>query len=97
MFIYVIKSEIDNYIYVGTTINTERRIKEHNSGRNKTTKSYKPFKILLIEEYPDRATARQREIYLKSGCGKEWIKSIYCRDGGTGRPAYRQAGAQRLK
>jgi putative endonuclease len=55
---------------------TERRISDHNNGYNKTTKPYKPFKTILIEEYPARALARQREKYLKSGVGKEYLKSI---------------------
>ena len=53
------------------TNNIERRIKEHNLGYNKTTKAYKPF--LLI--YKGKK-ARGREKYLKSGIGKEFLKSI---------------------
>jgi putative endonuclease len=56
--------------------NAERRISDHNNGYNKTTKPYKPFKTILIEEYPTRTLARQREKYLKSGVGKEYLKSI---------------------
>ena len=75
--IYVIKSVNRNYIYIGITNNTKRRVEEHNSGKSKTTRSYRPFVVLFTEEYQDRPTARKREIYLKSGCGKEWIKANY--------------------
>ena len=74
-YVYVIKSEKHDYNYVGITNNPERRIGEHNNGYNRTTKPYKPFKIIFVEEYPDRVTAREREKYLKSGCGKEYIKN----------------------
>ncbi|MFH1781424.1 MAG: GIY-YIG nuclease family protein [Patescibacteria group bacterium] len=74
--VYTIQSEIKNYIYVGFTDNIKRRINQHNKGYNKTTKPYRPFKIILLEEYPDRKSARKREKYLKSGCGKEFLKSI---------------------
>ncbi len=75
-YVYVIKSEKRNYNYVGITNNPERRMQEHNQGYNKTTKPYKPFKIILIEKYPNRIEARKREKFLKSGYGKEYIKII---------------------
>jgi len=75
-FTYVLKSNQRNYFYVGMTNNPEKRISTHNKGYNKTTKPYLPFEIILIENYPDRISARKREKYLKSGSGKEYIKSL---------------------
>ncbi len=75
-YVYVIKSKIRNYIYVGISNNIERRVSEHNSGKNKTTKPYRPFDILLTETYNTRMEARKREKYLKSGVGKEFLKKI---------------------
>jgi len=76
-YVYSIKSLIRNYIYIGLTDNYERRIMEHQTGKEKTTKPYKPYKILFIEKFNTRPEARTREKYLKSGIGKEWIKSNY--------------------
>lgn len=56
------------------TNNPERRIKQHQDGKEQTTAFYRPFKVLLIENFQDRPQARTREKYFKSGCGKEWIK-----------------------
>jgi len=75
-YVYAIKSNIRNYIYVGLTNNIERRITEHNKGENKTTKPYKPFKLIYSEECETREKAREREKYLKSGIGKEFLKSL---------------------
>jgi putative endonuclease len=75
-YTYVIRSKNRNYNYVGITDDPIRRIKEHNQGYNKTTKPYKPFRTITIEEYPNRVEARKREKYLKSGFGKEYIRSI---------------------
>lgn len=75
-FVYAIKSEIRNYIYVGLTDDINRRFGEHQSGKNKTTKPYRPFKIILTEEYKTREEARKKEKYLKSGIGKEFLKSL---------------------
>jgi putative endonuclease len=75
-YTYAIKSKVRNYIYVGLSSNMERRLSDHNGKRNKTTAPYAPFDVLLIEEYPTRADAREREKYLKSGIGKEFLKSL---------------------
>ena len=73
-FVYVIKSIERNYIYVGLTSNLERRISQHQDGEERTTRAYRPFKLLHSEKFPIRIEARNREKYLKSGVGKEWIK-----------------------
>jgi putative endonuclease len=75
-YVYALKSQKINYIYVGISDKPERRIEQHNRGYNKTTKPYKPFTILIIEEYSNREEARKREKYLKSGCGKEFLKKL---------------------
>ena len=75
MFIvYVLRSLARNYVYVGLTNNLVRRFDQHQSGKERTTKPYRPFKIVLTEEYRTRILAREREKYLKSGSGKEWLK-----------------------
>ena len=73
----MIRSRVRNYIYVGISDNPNRRIEQHNKGYNRTTKPYIPFEILMIEEYADRASARKREKYLKSGVGKEFLKDRF--------------------
>ncbi|HEY0262016.1 MAG TPA: GIY-YIG nuclease family protein [Chitinophagales bacterium] len=75
-FVYALKSTTRNYIYVGLTDNIERRTKQHNDGYNKTTKPYRPFELIYSEEHQTRIEARQREIYLKSGVGKEFLKKL---------------------
>jgi putative endonuclease len=75
-FVYAIKSRTRHFIYVGLTSNLERRLEEHNSGKNKSTKPYRPFGMLYTEECVDRIEARKRELYLKSGTGKEFLKKL---------------------
>ena len=76
-YVYVIKSIVHNYRYVGIAKDPQKRINQHNAGREKTTRSKRPYKVLLIECLETRAEAREREKYLKSGIGKEWIKTHY--------------------
>ena len=74
--VYVIKSIERNYIYVGITDNLDRRLNQHQTGQNKTTKPYLPFVLIRTEQFETRLDARKREIYLKSGVGKEYLKSL---------------------
>lgn len=75
-FVYVIKSKIDGRLYKGFTNNLERRLKEHNFGKNKTTAPYKPWSLVYNEGFETRKEARKREKYLKSGAGREFLKNI---------------------
>ena len=77
IYVYVLRSQVDNRLYVGLSSDTARRLKSHNAGRTKSTKGYRPWELVHVEEYPDRTTAREREKYLKSGYGKQWLKSKY--------------------
>ena len=74
--VYAIRSLSRNYIYVGMTQNLSKRIERHNRGYEKTTRSYRPFELLYSEECKTREEARNREKYLKSGIGKEFLKSL---------------------
>ena len=78
-FVYCLNSMSRNYLYVGLTDNLERRFNEHQSGKNHTTKPYRPFQLIYFEGFETRQDARNKEKYLKSGVGKEYLKSI--RDG----------------
>jgi putative endonuclease len=74
--VYALVSEVDSRIYVGFTENISRRLGEHNSGSTRSTKGYRPWYLLHAEECEDRPSARKREKHLKSGVGKEYLKSI---------------------
>jgi putative endonuclease len=76
IIVYAIKRLERNYIYVGMTNDLNRRIQEHNNGENKSTKSYRPFILIYSESFPDRVSAREKEKYLKSGVGKEYLRSL---------------------
>ncbi|MEK7631193.1 MAG: GIY-YIG nuclease family protein [Patescibacteria group bacterium] len=76
IFIYVIKSTQHKYRYVGITSDIQRRISEHNGGKTKSTKGYAPFTLVLTEHYKDYTEARKREIFLKSGKGRQLLDSL---------------------
>ncbi len=72
--VYAIKSCTHNYIYVGQTKNLEERLNRHNKGYERTTRYYRPYKLIFTEECIDRIDARKREKYWKSGVGKSKLR-----------------------
>jgi len=74
--VYAISSLSRKYIYVGLTSDLTERLNRHNSGYEKTTKPYSPFKLIYSEVCTSRVEARIREKYWKSGIGKEKLKKI---------------------
>jgi len=74
--VYAIVSEKNHEIYVGMALSAEKRLKEHNIGKNRYTKGLRPWRIFKIEYFPDWKEARVREKYLKSGIGKELLRSL---------------------
>jgi putative endonuclease len=55
--------------------NPDKRLKEHNSGKTRSTKGFVPWKIFFSEHFKTRA--EEREIFLKAGSGKEKIKALW--------------------
>ena len=56
-FVYIIRCENDSF-YVGATDNPVRRFQEHKQGRGgRYTRSFKPEKIVYIEQYSTKVEA----------------------------------------
>ena len=77
--VYILVSQKNNWLYIGLTNCLDRRLAEHNRGYNRSTKGKGPFALLHQETFASRAEARQREKSLKSGSGREWVKSTFRR------------------
>ena len=75
-FVYVLRSKRDGSIYIGVSKNPEGRLKEHNFGDSKYTKGHRPYVLVYKEELANRILARNREKYLKSGIGREFLSKV---------------------
>ena len=70
--VYILVSTIkSSWSYVGSTGDFERRHNDHKYGKVKSTKGFRPLEVIYTEEQKNRETAYQRELYLKSGIGRE--------------------------
>jgi len=72
--VYVIQSQVDKRLYKGLAKDIPQRLKEHNSGKNFSTKPYIPWVLVYSKEFVDLKEARNYEKYLKSGSGREFLK-----------------------
>ena len=63
--VYILKSINHNYSYIGTTDNIQRRFKDHNDGKSRSTKPWRPFILIHKENYQTLSEARKREWFLK--------------------------------
>jgi putative endonuclease len=64
-YVYIIKSKLKKYYYIGSTEDLKRRFEEHNSGKTKSIKHLIPFELIYYEAYKEKVLARTREIDLK--------------------------------
>ena len=64
-FLYILKSKVKLWHYIGITMNIVNRLAEHNNGEVKSTKAYRPFIVVHQESFSLKTNARKREIFLK--------------------------------
>ena len=69
-FTYILASlKIDNWYYVGSCHDIPDRLKQHNKGSVRSTKSKRPLKLIYKKEFETIKEARKYENYLKSPKG----------------------------
>ena len=69
-YVYILESipYSDNF-YTGWTDDLEQRLLSHNSGANKHTSKFKPWKIVWVGGFSDQKKAIAFEKYLKTASG----------------------------
>ena len=75
-YVYVLKSLKDGSLYKGMSSDVEKRFKEHERGKCRTTKRMLPVKLVFVQICENIQEARELEKYLKSGAGREIIQGI---------------------
>lgn len=69
-YVYILHNSQKNFIYIGYTEDLIERVKYHNSGRVKSTKSYLPLQLIHYEAYNVKSDAKRKEKYLKTNRGR---------------------------
>jgi putative endonuclease len=74
--VYILFSEEHNKHYTGFTSNMELRLRSHNEFGKGWTARYRPWKIIYRKEFTSKKEAMDYERWLKSGLGRDFIKSL---------------------
>lgn len=74
-YTYILKSKKNGRMYTGFTNDLRKRLKQHNDGLSTYTKGRGPFELIYYEACLLKEKARSRELYLKSGMGKRYLKN----------------------
>jgi putative endonuclease len=76
-YVYVLYSNKDKHLYIGSTPDLRVRMLKHKTGRIRSTKNRRPLDLIYYEAYLLRVDVLRREKYLKSGGGrKELAKQL---------------------
>ena len=78
-YVYALRSLKDGNLYIGFSHDVDKRLDEHNSKRVRSTQSRVPFELLYKKSVKTRIEARKKEKQLKSGSGREFLKSLMIR------------------
>lgn len=73
-FTYVLKSEIDNKLYIGWTNDLKKRLEYHKKGLVEATRYRRPLKLIYYESCLSEKKAILREKQLKTGFGRAYLK-----------------------
>lgn len=75
-YVYVLRNFKNSDLYVGSTSNLTRRLKEHNRGINFSTRPFMPWQLIHYEAYINVKDAKRREKYLKASQGGRLLKRM---------------------
>jgi len=75
-YVYILQSLKNGSLYIGYTSNLRIRFEKHNSGENKATRPFIPYKLIFYEAFLNKVDAKNREEYLKGGYGRKTIKNM---------------------
>ena len=74
--VYVLFSQKDKKLYIGSTSNLKNRLTDHFQGGTKSTAPRRPFKLVFCEYFVAKKDALRREKYFKTTPGKKSLKLI---------------------
>ncbi len=74
--VYVLFSQIHNKHYTGFTSDLDIRMESHNVFGKGWTARFRPWKIIFSKDFDNKNEAMKYEKWLKSGVGREFIKSL---------------------
>ncbi|MFH1454874.1 MAG: GIY-YIG nuclease family protein [bacterium] len=75
-YVYIIQSKKNGETYVGCTKDLKTRLILHNTKKVASTKNNTPFALIYYEAYINSKDAFNREKYMKTQYGRNYIKKV---------------------
>jgi len=79
-YVYVIRSRTTGRRYTGVTSDLPGRLTQHNSDLSTSTKHRGPWALVHQESFSTLSEAVRRERYLKSGHGRDELRTILAKN-----------------
>ena len=76
-YTYIIESLTSFHWYIGHSNDIQRRLTEHNSGQNKSTRGKGPWKLIFLKRFDTNLDANRFELKLKKLRNKDFIRNEY--------------------
>jgi len=74
--VYILRSERTGRFHTGSCEDLADRLYRHNSGQSPATRQGVLWTVVHAEEFDTRAEAVRRERYLKTGRGRDELRSL---------------------
>ncbi len=75
-YVYIVKSSIAEHYYIGSCKDTEKRLRDHNANRVRSTKRRGPWTLVHQEPFENKTDALYREKQIKSYKGGRFFKKL---------------------
>jgi putative endonuclease len=75
-YVYILQSRKNRQFYIGSTADVGRRLKDHNRGKVRSTRLYRPYDLVLSEQHESRQEAYRRERQIKRYKGGEAFRRL---------------------
>ena len=78
-YVYVLLNEAKTRTYTGVAVDVEKRLEKHNAGWIRSSRAYRPYKIIHTEPFATLSEARQKEKFYKTTTGRRRLKTFFKR------------------
>lgn len=75
-YLYILLNEAGTRTYTGVSNNVAKRLTEHNEGRVKSARPYRPYRVIHMDAFLTLSDARKKERFYKSTTGRRRLKDI---------------------
>ena len=79
-YVYILKSELNGRYYIGYSESPDRRLLEHNSGKVKSTRPFRPWIKVYQEIHETEVLAMRREKEIKTMKSRVYIEQLIWSD-----------------